>query len=82
MRCNSGKRNQKNIGFISTRLAGCDGVSLEAAKWARILEDNGHQCFYMAGELQKMGQNLLLVKEAYFKHPVTENHPSPERSTR
>jgi len=72
MRCNSGKRKQKNIGFISTRLAGCDGVSLEAAKWAGILEDNGHQCFYMAGELQKMGQNLLLVKEAYFKHPVIQ----------
>jgi hypothetical protein len=28
----------KNIGFISTRLAGIDGVSLEASKWADVLE--------------------------------------------
>jgi len=26
-----------NIGFISTRLAGPDGVSLETAKWVTVL---------------------------------------------
>jgi len=72
MRCNPGEKKQKNIGFISTRLAGCDGVSLEAAKWAKVFEDEGHQCFYMAGELQKIDQNSLLVKEAHFKHPVIQ----------
>ena len=30
-----------NIGFVSTRFAGTDGVSLEADKWADILEKTG-----------------------------------------
>jgi len=41
----------KNIGFISTRLAGTDGVSLETAKLTIILERLGHQSYYCAGEL-------------------------------
>ena len=32
-----------NVGFVSTRFSGIDGVSLEAAKWAEVLEDLGHQ---------------------------------------
>ena len=40
-----------NIGFISTRLAGTDGVSLETAKLATVLKQMGHQIFYCAGEL-------------------------------
>ena len=27
----------KKIGFISTRFAGSDGVSLESSKWAEVL---------------------------------------------
>ena len=41
----------KNIGFVSTRFAGIDGVSLEASKWSEVLEQNGHNCFWFAGEL-------------------------------
>ncbi len=41
----------RNIGFISTRFAGTDGVSLEASKWAQVLERDGHTCFWFAGEL-------------------------------
>ena len=33
------------------RLAGTDGVSLEAEKWADILREQGATCFYFAGEL-------------------------------
>ena len=40
-----------NIGFISTRFAGTDGVSLETKKWARVLEKERFHCFYFAGEL-------------------------------
>ncbi|HUT71589.1 MAG TPA: hypothetical protein VMW89_13030 [Desulfatiglandales bacterium] len=29
----------KNIGFVSTRIAGTDGVSLEIQKWAEVLEE-------------------------------------------
>ena len=32
-----------NIGFISTRFFGADGVSLESEKWARMLQENGHE---------------------------------------
>jgi lactate dehydrogenase-like 2-hydroxyacid dehydrogenase len=35
---NTGKHR---VGFISTRFAGTDGVSLEAAKWAEVLERLG-----------------------------------------
>jgi len=35
-----------NIGFISTRIAGTDGVSLEIAKLATILRRLGHDCCY------------------------------------
>ena len=28
----------KNIGFVSTRIAGTDGVSLEIQKWADVKE--------------------------------------------
>jgi len=66
------REKKKNIGFISTRLAGTDGVSLEAAKWASILESEGYLCFYMAGELDedRPAERSLLVEEAHFKHPA------------
>lgn len=44
--------NQR-IGFVSTRFAGTDGVSLEAAKWAEVLEQEGHECYWFAGELDR-----------------------------
>ncbi len=58
----------KNIGFVATRFAGNDGVSLEAEKWAKVFEDNGHRCFWMAGELDKCPENSLYVPEAHFQH--------------
>lgn len=57
------------IGFVSTRLAGTDGVSLEAAKWVSVLERLGHTCFYFAGELDTSPERSLLVPEAFFGHP-------------
>lgn len=39
------------IGFLSTRLSGTDGVSLEVEKWSRVLQRMGHEIFYCAGEL-------------------------------
>ncbi len=35
----------KNIGFVSTRFAGIDGVTLESSKWADVFEKNGYNCF-------------------------------------
>jgi hypothetical protein len=58
----------KHIGFVSTRFAGTDGVSLEAAKWSEIFERSGNRCFWFAGELDRDPQRSLLVPEAFFKH--------------
>ena len=57
------------IGFISTRLAGTDGVSLEAAKWERVLHELGHECFYFAGECDRESERSHIVPEAHFTHP-------------
>jgi len=59
---------RKRIGFISTRLAGTDGVSLETQKWARVLERDGHECFYMAGELDTPADRSRLVKDCHFRN--------------
>ncbi|MDX1707104.1 MAG: glycosyltransferase family 4 protein [Desulfobacterales bacterium] len=58
----------KNIGFISTRLAGTDGVSLESSKWADVLQQNGHNCFWFAGALDRRPEYSFHVPEAHFKN--------------
>ena len=58
----------KNIGFVSTRFAGTDGVSLESSKWADVLEQNGYRCFWFGGEVDRKPENTFLVPEAHFKH--------------
>ncbi len=58
----------KNIGFISTRFAGTDGVTLETSKWAQVLKQMGHQCFWFAGRLDKPPDRSMLVPEAFFQH--------------
>ena len=62
--------NLKNIGFISTRIAGTDGVSLEIEKWTEVLERNGYNCYFFAGELDRSEEQSYLVEEAHFEHPV------------
>ena len=59
----------KNVAFISTRIAGTDGVSLEIEKWADIFEQEGFTCFYFAGELDRPTERCYLVPEAHFTHP-------------
>jgi len=62
----------KNIGFISTRIAGTDGVSLEIQKWADVLERNRYNCFYFAGSLDRPQSKSFLVDEAHFEHPLIQ----------
>lgn len=57
------------IGFISTRFAGTDGVSLETEKWAHVFESLGHRCYYFAGECDRPSDVSMVVPEAFFKHP-------------
>lgn len=59
-----------NIGFISTRLAGTDGVTLETIKWAKVCRSLGHQTFFCAGQLDAELQPSFLVPEAHFTHPA------------
>ena len=58
-----------NVGFISTRFSGTDGVSLETEKWANVFEKSGFTCFYFGGELDRPPKRSFLVKEAHFQHP-------------
>jgi glycosyltransferase involved in cell wall biosynthesis len=59
---------KRNIGFVSTRFSGTDGVTLEASKWAQVLRQMGHACFWFAGQLDKDPANSMLVPEAFFQH--------------
>ncbi len=59
----------QNVGIISTRIAGTDGVSLEIEKWAHVLEGMGLNCFYFAGELDRPKEQCYLCPEAHFTHP-------------
>ena len=59
----------KHVGFISTRIAGTDGVSLELEKWADVFKKFGWRSFYFAGELDRPPERSYLVEEAHFTHP-------------
>jgi len=63
---------RRNIGFVSTRFAGIDGVSLEASKWAEALERSGHRCFWFAGELEKKDACSWCVPRAHFQDPYND----------
>ena len=59
----------KRIAFISTRIAGHDGVSLEIEKWACVMERLGIECFYIAGECDRPNARTVVIEEAHFMHP-------------
>lgn len=61
--------NPQHIGFVSTRFAGTDGVSLESSKWAQILWDHEHVSYWYAGELDRDPSISMNVPEAHFSHP-------------
>ncbi len=56
------------LGFVGTRFAGTDGVSLEAAKWGRVLWDHRHVSYWFAGKLDTDPNVSMLVPHAYFGH--------------
>ncbi len=57
------------IGIIATRLAGTDGVSLETAKWVKVLNSLGYECFYFTGESDWPEDRTYLLPEAHFEYP-------------
>lgn len=62
----------KNIGFISTRFAGSDGVSLESSKWAEVLWEDGHVSYWYSGRNDREPGCSYCVPEAYFGHSENE----------
>ncbi|MCB0167321.1 MAG: glycosyltransferase family 4 protein [Anaerolineae bacterium] len=56
------------VGFISTRLNGTDGVSLEVEKWATVLKRMGHEMYYCAGELGGYASGGTLIPQLHFDH--------------
>lgn len=56
----------KNIGFVSFRLAGTDGVTLETFKWASAFERIGYKCFFCAGELSTPSEVSMVFPEMHF----------------
>jgi glycosyltransferase involved in cell wall biosynthesis len=68
----NGRPRARRIGFVSTRFAGTDGVSLETAKWATVLERLGHSCFYFAGECDRPAERSLVIPEAFYRHPAIQ----------
>ncbi len=63
-------RENCNIGFVSTRFAGNDGVSLEAKKWVHVLKHLNYPCFFFGADCDETDrQYSYLVQEAHFLHP-------------
>ncbi len=58
-----------HVGFVSTRFAGTDGVSLESAKWAQVLWDLECVSYWYAGKLDRDPATSMIVPEAFFEHP-------------
>lgn len=56
------------IGFISTRLNGTDGVSLEVEKWSQVLQRMGHEIYYCAGELGGYASAGTHIPTLHFGH--------------
>lgn len=69
----------EKIGFISTRFAGNDGVSLESLKWAEVLENELEgerkcECFWYAGRIdnERPCEKSFCIPEAFFDHPENQ----------
>jgi glycosyltransferase involved in cell wall biosynthesis len=58
----------KNIGFVSTRFYGTDGVTLETSKWAEVLKRDGHSYYWCAGLLDHKPEKSFCLPEAHFQH--------------
>jgi mannosylglucosylglycerate synthase len=58
----------KTAGFVGTRFAGTDGVSLEVGKWAAVLGGLGYRSVYFSGLSDRDSADCLTVPQAFFDH--------------
>lgn len=63
------RRKPISFGFVSTRFAGTDGVSLETEKWVDVLREKGCKVYFMAGELDTDPEISHHAPKAFFHHP-------------
>lgn len=63
------KKMKKNVGFLSFRVSGTDGVSLETKKWAKVLARNNCEVSFCAGELDTDPGRSMIIPEAHFGTP-------------
>lgn len=59
----------RNVGFVSFRFAGIDGVTLETAKWAEIFIRNNWNCYFCAGECEFSSSHSLIDERLHFNTP-------------
>lgn len=62
-------REIKRIAFVSTRLQGTDGVSLETEKWNDVLTELGYETFFFSGLSDWYPDRSRVVPSAYFLQP-------------
>jgi len=68
-----GEGKGRRVGFVSTRFAGTDGVTLETWKWVSVLEEMDFQCFFFSGECELPRERSMVIPEAHFKHPEIQD---------
>jgi glycosyltransferase involved in cell wall biosynthesis len=63
----------EQVGFVSTRFHGIDGVSLETRKWNQVFEKLGFQTFFFSGLSDWAPERSMVVPEAFFGFPEVDS---------
>lgn len=59
----------EQVGFVSTRFQGIDGVSLETRKWIQAFEKLGFETYFFSGLSDWFPERSMVIPEAFFNHP-------------
>jgi glycosyltransferase involved in cell wall biosynthesis len=59
----------EQVGFVSTRFQGIDGVSLETKKWVQAFERLGFEAYFFSGLSDWYPERSMVIPEAFFNHP-------------
>ncbi len=59
----------EQVGFVSTRFQGIDGVSLETKKWVQVFEKLGFETYFFSGLSDWYPKRSMVIPEAFFSHP-------------
>lgn len=59
----------EQVGFVSTRFQGIDGVSLETKKWVQAFDKLGFETYFFSGLSDWYPERSMVIPEAFFNHP-------------